>query len=204
MYNMTLLIAVFTLPTTSALAVTRIDKATLDVTASSATWTAKKLAGTHTGKISFKEGEFEFKKGKLVKGEVEADLNSITDEDLKDADSNKKLLGHLKSEDFFDTAKFPVATFKITSMNDVYSIVAGQPNLDVKGMLTIHGITKPFQTKVFYTPSDTGFSVTGKITIERTQYGLKYHSKKFFDPKVLGDKLIEDQFDVELNLVAKK
>jgi polyisoprenoid-binding protein YceI len=178
-------------------------KATLDVATSSATWTGKKLAGTHTGKISFKEGSFEFK-GKSVKGTVVADLASITNVDVTNAEYNAKLVGHLKSEDFFNVEKFPVATFKIDSMNEIHNFVAGQPNMEVKGKLTIRGVTKPYATKVFYTQNDAGFDIKGKIEIDRTLFGLKYNSKKFFDVKALGDKMIDDKFEVELNLVAKK
>lgn len=182
---------------------TTAGKATLDVASSSATWTGKKLAGTHTGKISFKEGSFEFKKNKFMKGEVTADLNTITNDDVKDAEYNGRLVGHLKGEDFFDVAKFPVATFKIDSMNEIHNFVPGQPNMEVKGKLTIRGVTKPYSTKVFFNQSATGFDIKGKVMIDRTQFGLKYNSKKFFDAKALGDKLIDDTFEVDLNLVAK-
>lgn len=181
--------------------------ANLDVAASSAIWTGKKLAGTHTGKISFKGGKFEYNKNKLKSGEVVVDLNSITNEDVKDAEYNKKLVGHLKSDDFFGVEKFPEATFKIKSFSEIHNFVPGQPNLEVKGTLTIKGVSKPYATKLFYTPNENGFEAKGKIVIERTQFGLKYSAKKFLSAdklKEIGDKLIDDNFEVDLNLVAKK
>jgi polyisoprenoid-binding protein YceI len=45
---------------------------------------------------------------------------------------------HLKSADFFDTAKFPTATFKSTKVE-----AAGEGKLKVTGDLTLHGVTKP-------------------------------------------------------------
>jgi hypothetical protein len=181
-----------------------LTNAKLDVATSTAIWTGKKITGSHTGKVNLKEGALEFNKNKFVKGEVVVDLTSITNEDLKDAGYNKKLVDHLKGEDFFDVAKFPVASFKIESMNEIHNFVPGQPNMEVKGMLTIRGITKPYSTKIFFTPNDSGYDIKGKIIVDRTQFGLKYNSKKFFDPKALGDKLIDDNFEVDLNLVAKK
>lgn len=176
----------------------------LDTGASKISWVGKKVAGSHHGTVAAKEGSFEVKNGVVSKGEVVVDLNTIADEDLTDAEYNKKLVTHLKSPDFFDVEKFPTATFKIDSFREVHNITPGEPNAIAKGMLTIRGITKRYEAKLFYTPSDTGFGVKGKIQIDRTQFGLKYNSKKFFDPKVLGDKLIDDKFEVNLDLVAKK
>lgn len=178
--------------------------ANLDVTSSKAVWFGKKVTGTHTGKVSFKNGKFEYQNNKLVGGEVVVDLTSISNEDLKDPEYNQKLVGHLKSEDFFNVEKFPEATFKFNSVSEIMNFVPGQPNIELKGTLTIRGISKPYTTKVILTPNATGFEAKGRIQIERTQFGLKYNSKKFFDVKALGDKLIDDLFEVDLDLIAKK
>ncbi len=178
--------------------------ANLDTATSYATWTGKKLAGSHTGKIQFKSGKFEFKKNTLSGGTIIADLNTITNDDVTDPGYNQKLVGHLKGEDFFDVSKHPEAKFTIKSAKELHNIVAGQPNVEVKGTLAIRGVEKPFSTTVMMNPVEGGFEIKGKIVIERTQYGLKYNSKKFFDVKELGDKLIDDQFEVDLNLVAKR
>ncbi len=47
-----------------------------------------------------------------------------------------------------------------------------------------------------------GASATGKATIDRTKFGLKYGSKSFFDN--IGDKAIDDTFDLTFNVIAKK
>lgn len=181
-----------------------VSYANLDTASSTATWTGKKVTGSHTGKVAFKGGKFEYKKNKLVGGEVVVDLTSITNDDVTDPEYNKKLVGHLKSEDFFYVEKFPEAKLSVKSLSEIHNFTPGQPNLEVKGNLTIRGVTKPFNTKVFFTPNDNGFEAKGKLVIDRTQFGLKFRSKKFFDIKSLGDKLIEDNFEVDLNLVAKK
>lgn len=178
--------------------------ANLDVAASTATWVGKKVTESHTGKVAFKGGKFGYKNKKLANGEVVIDLNTITNEDVKNAEYNKKLVDHLKGEDFFDAAKHPEATLKITSFSEIHNITPGQPNLEVKGTLTLRGVTKPITTKAFFTPNENGFEANGKLVLDRTQYGLKYNSKKFFDVKKLGDKLIDDNFEVDFKLVAKK
>lgn len=181
------------------------SKYALDVQASSAKWEGHKVASSHQGTVAFKEGEFVAKKGNKLTGKVVVDLNTITNQDLTDKDYNAKLVGHLKSEDFFDVAKHPTAEFKITQLNEVHNFVEGQPNAIVTGVFTIRGKTsKPKKLMMFYTPNENGFEVTGKIQIDRTEHGLKYNSKKFFSIEKLGDKLIKDTFDVDLKIVAKK
>jgi polyisoprenoid-binding protein YceI len=49
-----------------------------------------------------------------------------------------KLDAHLKSADFFDAAKFPLATFTSTKAE-----AAGEGKLRLSGDLTIHGVTLP-------------------------------------------------------------
>ena len=46
--------------------------------------------------------------------------------------------GHLQGEDFFDTAKFPAATFKSTKV-----VFEGDKPKAIEGNLTIKGVTKP-------------------------------------------------------------
>ena len=208
MKNLMIAIAVLALSLNSfAGTAKKTKKATIDVAASSVIWTGKKIGGSHTGKVSIKKGEVEYKNNKFVKGFVSIDLTTITNDDLKDPTYNQKIVSHLKSEDFFNVEKFPLAFFKINSVSELHNFVPGQPNLDVSGMMTIRGVTKPFETKLFYTPSKTGFVVKGKLIIERTQFGLKFNAKSFLSAdklKEIGDKLIDDNFEVDLNLVAKK
>ena len=45
---------------------------------------------------------------------------------------------HIQGEDFFDTAKFPTATFKSTKV-----VFAGDKPATIEGNLTIKGVTKP-------------------------------------------------------------
>jgi polyisoprenoid-binding protein YceI len=49
-----------------------------------------------------------------------------------------KLDAHLKSPDFFDTARYPTATFKSTRVE-----ANGEHGLKVTGDLTLHGVTRP-------------------------------------------------------------
>lgn len=163
------------------------------------TWNAKKVTGEHTGKISLKEGTITLNGNKLAGGSFTADLNSITCTDLTDKTYNDKLIGHLKSDDFFSVAKHPTAKFVVTK-----AVAKSANTYDVTGDLTIKGITKPVTFPVTITATPTGAEATGKLVVDRAKYDIKYNSKSFFDVSTLGDKMINDDFTIDVKLVAAK
>ena len=59
--------------------------------------------------------------------------------DLANIDTgNPELDKHLKSPEFFDTAKFPIATFKSDKVT-----ITGKSTAKIAGMLNLHGVSKP-------------------------------------------------------------
>jgi polyisoprenoid-binding protein YceI len=175
----------------------------VDTATSSVSWTGKKVVGSaHNGSVKVEKGTFVTKNGTPVSGDVAIDLNTITNQDLTDAGYNAKLVGHLKSEDFFDVAKFKNVNLKLTKITLLKNAAAGAPNLSYEGDLTIKGVTKKVSGLANYKATDTGFSTTGELKVDRTDFGLKYGSGKFF--KDLGDKVIADEIALSFNLVAKK
>jgi len=161
------------------------------------TWNGKKVAGEHTGKIALKEGTITMDGSKLTGGKFVADMTSITCTDLTDKEYNGKLIGHLKSDDFFSTEKHPTASFVVTKATPKSANV-----YDVTGNLTIKGITKPVTFPVTVTSTASGAEATGTMTVDRSKYDIKYNSKSFFEN--LGDKVIHDDFTIEVKLVAAK
>jgi polyisoprenoid-binding protein YceI len=162
----------------------------VDTAKSSVKWLGKKVTGEHTGTINVKEGNLEVSNGKVTGGKVVIDMNSIADTDLTDANWNAKLVGHLKSDDFFGVATYPTSELVITKVEGT----------TFSGNLTIKGITNPI---VFTATSSTAGKTTtykGTLTIDRSKYNVKYGSKSFFEN--LGDKVIYDEFTLDFNLVV--
>ena len=162
----------------------------VNVAKSSLQWTAKKVTGEHHGYINLKEGKFTIKDNKIVSGTFTIDMTSITNIDLTDPEWNQKLIGHLKSDDFFGVAKFPTSTLAITESTPFKN---GEST--VKGKLTIKGITEP----VSFVVKKTGNIYSSTITVDRTLYDIRYGSGKFFDN--LGDKTIYDDFTLDVKIV---
>ncbi|MBC8083565.1 MAG: YceI family protein [Hymenobacter sp.] len=163
-------------------------------------WTGKKVTGQHNGNVQFKDGTVMVRGTQITGGTFVVDMNSLKIEDIKDAESNGKLMGHLRSEDFFGIDKNPTSTFKITKVTLIKADAAGN-NATITGDLTIKGITKPVSF-----PAKTGVkgdlaSASGTATIDRTQFDIKYGSKSFFEG--IGDKAIMDDFTMSFNVIAK-
>lgn len=191
----TLVAAVFAVSTiTGAFAA---DTYKVDPAASKVTYVGKKVTGEHTGNVTVKSGNLVVDGDKISGGEVVVDMNSLTSTDLTDKDYNAKYVGHMKSGDFFNTEKYPESKLVIKESKKT------DKGLEVKGDLTMIGQTKP----VTFTVTDwknTGSQVSGKSTLvlDRTLWGLKYGSDSFF--KGLGDKAIKNEFNLTVDLTAKK
>ena len=168
----------------------------LDKTQSHVTWEGSKPTGKHNGKLQFKEGTISLKGSNVTSAMFVADMNTITCDDLT-GDNNKKLVGHLKSKDFFDVAKHPTATFKFEKV----SLEKGG-KYRFKGTLTLLGVSKPVFFMADVNRKDPKkIEATTSFSINRTDWGLKYKSKSFF--KNIGDKFIHDNMKIGIKLVAK-
>ena len=171
----------------STLSVTAQTKK-VDASKSTVNWVGKKVTGKHEGTVNLKDGKLIFKGKKLAGGTFNVDMTSLTATDLT-GEYQGKLNGHLKSEDFFGTEKFPTATLVFKK------VVKKTANLyTVTGDLTIKGKTNPITFDLATTQNTAATS----LKIDRTKYDIKYGSGSFFDN--LGDKAISDDFDLAVAL----
>ena len=162
----------------------------VDASKSNIIWVGKKITGQHDGTVDLKSGALNFKKGKLAGGTFTVDMAALTVKDLQSGKGKEDLEGHLKADDFFGTAKFPTAKL-------VFKKIASKGNglYNVTGNLTVKGITKP----VNFDMVTTATTATTNLKVDRTKYGIKYKSGNFF--KDLGDKTIDDIFELKVSLV---
>ncbi|MEA5427769.1 YceI family protein [Arcicella lustrica] len=169
---------------------------TVDSQSSKLVWTGKKVTGEHTGNISLSTGSLVTANNKLKSGTFEIDLTSLTVTDLTDKDYNAKLVGHLKADDFFSVEKFPKAKFVTTSV-----VPKGGENYEISGKLTIKGITNEVKFPATVKVEKNKTTAQAKILVDRTKYDIKFRSKNFFEN--LGDKAIDNDFELAVNLVAQ-
>ena len=175
------------------------SKYQVDVQNSSVMWTGTKPIGdAHSGTIKLKGGELAVAGGNITACSFEFDMNSIENTDMKAGDGKEKLEEHLKSADFFDVTAYPTAKFTVTGAQPVTG-KAGVTH-QLTGNLTMRDQTKSITFDVNVAQlSDRVTAVTPSFTINRTEWGVNYHSG------ILGtvkDQLINDDVALVINLVA--
>jgi len=173
----------------------------IDAAASNLQWYASKVTGEHNGTVPIKGGELAVEGNKLAAGKFTMDMTNIVVEDLTDAEMNGKLTGHLKSEDFFNVENSPESTFELVSADVIEGAAIGTANYNVKGNLTIKGITKAISFPATINVSDNELTANAEVSIDRTEWDIKYGSGKFFQG--LGDKMINDDFKIKFNIKGK-
>ena len=109
----------------------------IDKSSSSITWIGEKVTGSHTGGISILNGSLSVENNALTYADVNVDMNSLTCTDLENSEYNAKLVGHLKSPDFFDVENHAAASFTLNTFTKKQG--ENGTNYEVTGNLTIKG-----------------------------------------------------------------
>jgi polyisoprenoid-binding protein YceI len=148
---------------------------TINPDASTVAWKGSKTTGDeHTGNVKLKSGTLSAKNGALVAGKFVIDMKSITNEDLKaDPKAMGDLLGHLASNDFFSVDSFPEAMFEITEAKAMTADAQGN-NTEVKGNLTIRGISRQISFPAKVETTDAGITAAGAILFNRLEWNINW------------------------------
>jgi len=170
--------------------------------ASNVEWVGKKVSGEHKGNIKISNGELNLNNGVLSGGNFSIDMNSMTCTDLQ-GEWSEKLIGHLKSEEFFSVKNHGTSNFSITKVSPIASAKKeGEANFNISGKLTIKGITQEISFPAYVLVKNDGVVAIGEATIDRTKFDIKYGSANFFEG--LGDKAISNDFVIKFKVAAKK
>lgn len=88
--------------------------------------------------------------------------------------SNPKIQEHFNNAGWMDSDKFPTSTFvgTISNITAVKFNKDGVYEVTVKGDLTIHGVTKPVETKGTVTVSGNTIKTTADFGIKLEDYGV--------------------------------
>ena len=169
----------------------------VNVEKSSVGWEATKVTGGHSGTIEVSSGELIFDGVVLIGGEFIIDMTTIENLDLDPGKWHDKLISHLKSDDFFAVEKYPKAKLVITGVKKE----SGNSYI-INSEVTIKDITKPVEFDTKIDMKDGNGKAEAEITLDRSQWDIKYKSGSFFEN--LGDKLIYDEFKLKVKLIFTK
>ena len=163
----------------------------VDIKKSSVKWIGKKITGKHFGFLNIKSGNVNMDGNSIKNSIIIVDMTSLTCTDIEDKEMNKKLVGHLMSSDFFNTAIYKEAKLEIKS-----PVMFKGKFAQAKAYLTIKEKKLPVEFKIFKRAENF---FEANLQIDRTLYDIRYGSGKFF--KNLGNKAIKDIFDLKVKII---
>lgn len=152
-------------------------------------WVGSKVTAKHEGSFKTFNGAVSLVDQTPEKSSVTVDI--VTDS--IDTPDGAKLVGHLKSADFFDVAKFPKATFTSTEVKKGGEKGASHT---ITGNLTLHGVTKSISFPATIKASGASVDVDAEFAIDRKDFGIVYAGK--------ADDLIRDDVVIKLTIRAQK
>ena len=163
-------------------------KYAFDQSSSKVEFVGSKVTGKHDGGFGAFKGTVDVVDGAPEKSKVDVqiDTDSITTD-------TAQLTGHLKSPDFFDTAKNPKATFVSTEIKKGGDKGATHT---VTGNLTIKGISKSVTFPATIKVAGDDASLDAEFSINRRDFSLNYPGKP--------NDLIRDDVVIKLSIKAKK
>lgn len=145
-------------------------------------FTGSKVTGKHDGGFKKFAGKLSTANGKITGSpEIKIAMDSTWSD-------NDRLTGHLKSPDFFDSAKFPTTTFTVTS------IAPEGSQQKVIGNLDLHGVTKSISFPADIQIADDAVTVKAEFAINRKDFAINYPGK--------SNDLIRDNVVLKLDLKA--
>ncbi|MBI2551649.1 YceI family protein [Candidatus Uhrbacteria bacterium] len=171
----------------------------LDTAASVLHWVGRKPAFIDyldRGTVDLSSGELTLKDGTVTAGTFTIDFTTIAVDSTGKNAGETMLAAHLKSKDFFEVETYPTGTFTLDSIKKI----EGEMLYEVTGNLTVKGITRQVTFPATIYKQGNALRAQAQTQLDRSKWNIKYNSGSFF--KNLGEKIIDDQFLLTLDLVA--
>lgn len=181
MRSKSLTIAVLVAATLALTASAQAATWTIDQVHSSVGFTIRHIFSKVPGSFDKFSGTIEYDPSNPTAASVKVDIDPASINT-----KNTQRDEHLRSDDFFDVAKFPAMSFQSTK------VTKGEGNaLSVEGNLTMHGVTKPVTLAVTFLGAGpamggqrAGFEAASKF--DRKDFGIVWN-KALDNGTVLGD-----------------
>lgn len=146
-------------------------------------WLGAKITKTHRGSFGDVSGSLGWQDGKPTSLRVEIGVDSITTD-------SERLIGHLKSPDFFFVEQFPKASFVASKFEEQ------DGSWKISGDLEMRGVSRPIAFDAKFEDGADRVVGASAFRINRQDWGVAFKGKP--------DDLIADEVALELQLVFPK
>ena len=144
---------------------TTVQEIAINAENTTVTFVGSKVTGSHDGGFNELSGTFQLREPvEASRAQVVININSLWSD-------NDRLTGHLLSDDFFDAATYPEATFRIDSLE---AGAEGAATHTVRGDLTLHGVTRSISYPATISVTDEAVTVASEFSINRRDFGIVY------------------------------
>ena len=175
---------------------------TLDTAESRAEWLGRNLLNKHWGRVPITSGYLEVRSGHITGGEFVLSIADITCDDLAGNPYHDVLIAHLRSDDFFDTARYPEARLTLTRATLIPQAAPGAQNLQVEADLTLRGVTERIVFSLAAGMDNERRCIAqAAFSIDRTRWGVLYGSGRFFSR--LAGHLVNDLIELQVRIVME-
>ena len=172
----------------------------------------KFAVSNHDGNLKMSNGSVSINDN-VIAGTVVIDMNSMTNNDLSGG-SKERLIGHLKSPDFFHVTKFPKAVLKIKSSKILEKLDSGKYKMLINGDMTIKDKTNPISFEAIVDLDSNIKTAEGKLAFDRSEFNVQYRSEMHLDNPnsfwnkvqtsrdAAKDKVIRDLIEINFNIIS--
>ena len=165
----------------------------------------------HDGNLKISSGSLNISKDIKLSGNVVINMQSMTNNDLPTG-AKDRLIGHLKSADFFNVNEFQTASFSITNSDIIQRISNNIYMIKVTGDLTIKGISNEISFNTTINLENDVKKASGKFVFDRTDFGVQYRAEMHIDNPnsfwnqlqtsrdAVKDKVIRDEIEIRFSI----
>lgn len=139
---------------------------------------------------------------KFAGGNLEFDLNTMMITNISDQKIRDSIVKLLKSDKFFNVAKYPKAELQFMGSTFLRDATEGADNYAVNANLTLAGLTDNVSFTIFADINDNMVNLKCNFGFDRTKWKITYMSSRFNDD--LGNREIFDIIDVKCILAFNK
>ena len=167
---------------------------------------------THNGKLRLLNGNINLNE-QNISGDVIINMLSLNNSELVGT-SSERLVGHLRSADFFDVDKYPTAKLSIKKSKIIEKLGDGRYKMLIDGDMTIKSKTNPISFEAIIDLTSEIKTAEGKLVFNRNNFDVQYRSEMHLnDPKsfwnklqttrdTAKDKVINEEIEIQFDVVS--